>query len=79
MGLLRPGFASIDEDEEPAPPAGPAPEVPEGGLCVTCSHAPVCAVRAAIRSVGGEGLIAVGACPSHAEAPRDAPEEPSED
>lgn len=78
MALLRPGFASLEE-EAPAPLRGPEPEVPAGGLCVTCSHAAVCAVRAAIRSVGGEGLIAVGACPSHDEAPRDTPEEPSED
>ena len=63
----RPRVGSAFEEDPPSEsePAGPAQAAPPEGLCLTCSSAPVCAVRVAIRSVGCEGLIAISACPAH--------------
>jgi len=70
MSYGVPRVGSALEDAEATPPAAPvpAPEAPSGNLCETCSHAPVCAVRAAVRLVGGEGLILIGACPTYDDA-----------
>ena len=66
MAYAPPRVGAALQEDVPKPARGPdAAQTPEGGLCGTCSRAPVCAVRAAIRLVGGEGLIAVGACPYH--------------
>lgn len=76
----RPRVGSAFEEDPPSTPeptsAAEAP--PPEGLCPTCSSAPVCAVRAAIRSVGCEGLIAISACPAHVSNVEELPDEDDE-
>lgn len=85
MGEFEPprlGQFSRDEEPETAPAAEPVrPEslalVPGEALCPACVHAPVCAVAASIRLVGGEGTIVVSRCPAFECLPEGVTPEPA--
>jgi hypothetical protein len=64
FGPQRPGaFAEPEEPSEPT--SAKAPEVADGyetHLCVTCIHATVCAVAAAVRTLGADGQLVISKC-----------------
>ncbi len=86
MGEFEPprlGQYSRDEEPETATVAA-APVRPESlalatgdPLCPVCVHAPVCAVAASIRLVGGEGAIVVSRCPAFECLPEGVSPEPA--